>query len=66
MITRHEDGRRNRHVVRRDVRFRHPMPGGLRVGDFLDLARRRPRLWWPARDLDAGAGEVDDLGRDAF
>ena len=44
VITRHREGRRNRYVVRREVRFRHPMEAGLRVGDFVDLARRRPRL----------------------
>lgn len=44
VITRHREGRRNRYVVRREVRFRHPLEAGLRVGDFIDLARRRPRL----------------------
>ena len=44
VITRHRDGRRNHYVVRREVRFRHPLEAGLRVGDFIDLARRRPRL----------------------
>lgn len=49
VITRHREGRRNRYVVRRDVRFRHPLEAGLRVGDFVDLIRQRPRL----RRLDA-------------
>lgn len=44
VITRHREGRRNRYAVRREVRFRHPLESGLRVGDFLDLVRRRPRL----------------------
>ncbi|WP_051103612.1 hypothetical protein [Terracoccus sp. 273MFTsu3.1] len=44
VITRHREGRRNRYVVRREVRFRHPLEAGLRVGDFIDLSRRRPRL----------------------
>ena len=44
IITRHREGRRNRYVVRRDVRFRHPLEAGLRVGDFVDLLRQRPRL----------------------
>lgn len=44
VITRHREGRRNRYVVRRDVRFRHPLEAGLRVGDFVDLLRQRPRL----------------------
>ena len=44
VITRHRDGRRNHYEVRREVRFRHSLEAGLRVGDFVDLARRRPRL----------------------
>ena len=44
VITRHREGRRNRYVVRRDVRFRHSLEAGLRVGDFVDLLRQRPRL----------------------
>jgi hypothetical protein len=47
VITRHRDGRRNRYVVRREVHFRHPLEGGLRVGDFVDLVRQRPRLGRP-------------------
>ena len=50
VITRHREGRRNRYVVRRDVRFRHPLEAGLRVGDFVDLLRQRPRV----RRLTAG------------
>lgn len=44
VISKHREGRRNRYVVARDVRFRHPLEAGLRVGDFVDLVRRRPRL----------------------
>lgn len=44
VISRHREGRRNRYVVRRDMRFRHPLESGMRVGDFLDVVRRRPRL----------------------
>ncbi len=44
VITRHREGRRNHYTMRREVRFRHPLESGLRVGDFLDLVRRRPRL----------------------
>lgn len=44
VITRHREGRRNRYVISREVHFRHPLEAGLRVGDFLDVTRRRPRL----------------------
>jgi DNA-binding MarR family transcriptional regulator len=44
VITRHREGRRNRYVISREVHFRHPLEAGLRVGDFLDVTRRRARL----------------------
>lgn len=47
VITRHREGRRNRYVVRRNAHFRHPLEAGLRVGDFLDLVRQRPRIGRP-------------------
>lgn len=47
VISRQRAGRRNHYVVRREVRFRHPLEAGLRLGDFLDIIRRRPRLTLP-------------------
>lgn len=44
VISRQREGRRNHYLVRRDVRFRHPLEAGMRVGDFVDIVRRRPRL----------------------
>ena len=44
VITKQREGRRNRYVLSREVRFRHPLEAGLRVGDVLDIVRRRPRL----------------------
>lgn len=44
IISKQREGRRNRYAIRREVRFRHPLEAGLRVGDFLDVIRRRPRL----------------------
>lgn len=66
VITRHKEGRRNRYVVRRDVRFRHPLEAGLRVGEFLDMARRRPRLRQLTEQWGRSTGDVDDLERDAL
>jgi predicted transcriptional regulator len=43
-ISRYREGRRNRYVVRREIRFRHPLEAGMRIGEFIDLVRRRPRL----------------------
>jgi|SRR6476620_6910508 23S rRNA G2069 N7-methylase RlmK/C1962 C5-methylase RlmI len=66
VISRHKEGRRNRYVVRREVRFRHPLEAGMRVGEFLDLTRRRPRLRRLDRDWGASASDDDDLERDAL
>ena len=54
VISRHKEGRRNRYTMRREARFRHPLESGLRVGDFLDLVRCRPRLHM-TREADASA-----------
>ncbi len=54
VISRHREGRRNRYTMRREVRFRHPLESGLRVGDFLDFVRCRPRLHM-TREADASA-----------
>ena len=62
VITRHREGRRNRYVVRREVRFRHPLEAGLRVGDFIDLSRRRPRL--RMTDDSPHLAPVREAGRD--
>ena len=53
-------------MVRRDVRFRHPLEAGLRVGEFLDMTRRRPRLRQLTRPWGRPSGDVDDLERDAL
>ncbi|MFK5636073.1 MULTISPECIES: helix-turn-helix transcriptional regulator [unclassified Ornithinimicrobium] len=51
-------GRRNSYVVRRDELFRHPVEGGVTIGDFMDLVeraraspqrKRPPRGFVPAR-----------------
>ncbi|MFM6851278.1 MAG: helix-turn-helix transcriptional regulator [Terrabacter sp.] len=66
VITRHKQGRRNRYVVRRDVRFRHPLVAGLRVGEFLDMMRGRPGLGQLPQPWGRESAEVDDLERDAL
>ncbi|NUO36463.1 MAG: MarR family transcriptional regulator [Dermatophilaceae bacterium] len=66
MITRHKEGRRNRYVVSRDVQFRHPLVAGLRVGEFVDLARSRPRLRQLPQPWAHRPGDADDLERDAL
>ncbi|HVL63171.1 MAG TPA: hypothetical protein VM430_17420, partial [Microbacterium sp.] len=66
IIARHREGRRNRYVVRRDVRFRHPLEAGMRVGEFLDLTRRRPRLRRLSSDWGPTAVGTDDLEQDAL
>ena len=38
-LTRSRVGRRNHYSVRGDSRFRHPLEGEVRVGDFIDLVR---------------------------
>lgn len=65
VISRHREGRRNRYVVRRDVRFRHSLESGLRVGDFVDLVRRRPRLRVTAPPPRTTPPEATLLERDA-
>jgi DNA-binding transcriptional ArsR family regulator len=40
IIVRVRVGRRNRYVVRREERFRHPLEAGVTVGDFVDLVER--------------------------
>lgn len=40
VIVRLRVGRRNRYVVRRDERFRHPLEAGVTVGAFVDLVAR--------------------------
>jgi hypothetical protein len=40
VLIRHKVGRRNRYVVRREELFRHPVEGGVTIGDFMDLVRR--------------------------
>ncbi|MCE0486529.1 helix-turn-helix transcriptional regulator [Ornithinimicrobium sediminis] len=51
-------GRRNNYIVRRDELFRHPVEGGVTIGDFVDLVERArvspqrkppPRGYVPAR-----------------
>jgi hypothetical protein len=62
VLTRHREGRRNRYVISRDVRFRHSLEAGLRVGDFLDIVRRRPRLH--VADERAPGPSVEPVKRD--
>ncbi len=37
VIVRMRVGRRNRYLVRREERFRHPLESGVTIGDFVDL-----------------------------
>jgi hypothetical protein len=56
-IVRMRVGRRNRYLVRRQERFRHPLEGGVTVGDFVDLVEqgrcRRLRLLRGASEAGA-------------
>jgi hypothetical protein len=40
VIVRLRVGRRNRYLVRREERFRHPLESGVTVGGFIDLVER--------------------------
>ncbi|MGW5238244.1 helix-turn-helix transcriptional regulator [Monashia sp. NPDC004114] len=58
VIQRYRQGRRNRYVVLRGTRFRHPVESGVTVGEFVDLVMSSQET----SDLEAawmfdGAGE---------
>jgi DNA-binding Lrp family transcriptional regulator len=65
VIVRIKVGRRNRYILRRDERFRHPVEADVTVGDFVDLVeheaarRRRPQ---PARALVSSLSSLDPAG----
>lgn len=68
-IVRMRVGRRNRYLVRRGERFRHPLEAGVTVGAFIDLVERgvdsrRPQYAaGSAAHSKAGRGPLDPTAR---
>lgn len=63
VIVRLRVGRRNRYVVRREERFRHPLESGVTVGEFVDLVERGVEC--RRRQPAAGAAPQAIAGRGA-
>ena len=62
VIVRLRVGRRNRYILRREEELRHPVEGGVTVGDLVDLVEHRAasrRRVPPARTLSSSLSALD-------
>lgn len=57
VILRMRVGRRNRYLVRREERFRHPLEAGMTIGQFTDLVQRGAA---PGDDTSMGDHVADE------